>query len=62
MRRPEEQLHRTVVQLLPVYQSRGLLTFCHSPKRWRRNPAQAGRLKAMGTTPGVPDLLAITLR
>ena len=57
MRRPEEQLHRAVVRLLQVYQSRGLLTFCHVPNGERRDRATAGRLKAMGTTPGVPDLL-----
>ena len=57
MRRPEEQLHRAVVQLLQVYQSRSLLTFCHVPNGERRDRTTAGRLKAMGTTPGVPDLL-----
>jgi hypothetical protein len=57
VRRPEEQLHRAVVQLLQVYQSRGLLTFCHVPNGGRRNPIEAAALKAMGTTPGVPDLL-----
>ena len=57
MRRPEEQLHRAVVQLLQVYQSRGLLTFCHVPNGGRRTPVEAAALKAMGTTPGVPDLL-----
>ena len=57
VRRPEEQLQRAVVQLLQVYQSRGLLTFCHVPNGGRRNPIEAAALKAMGTTPGVPDLL-----
>jgi hypothetical protein len=55
--RPEEQLHRAVVQLLQVYQARGLLAFCHVPNGGWRKPTEAGRLKAMGTTPGVPDLL-----
>ena len=57
MRRPEEQLQRSVVDLLQVYANRGLLTFCHVPNGERRDRATAGRLKAMGTTPGVPDLL-----
>jgi hypothetical protein len=57
VRRPEEQLHRAVVQLLQVYANRGLLTFCHVPNGGRRNPIEAAALKAMGTTPGVPDLL-----
>ena len=29
MRRPEEQLQRSVVDLLQVYANRGLLAFCH---------------------------------
>jgi hypothetical protein len=57
VRRPEEQLHRAVVQLLQVYQSRGLLTFCHVPNGGWRKPIEAAALKAMSTTPGVPDLL-----
>jgi hypothetical protein len=57
VRRPEEQLHRAVVQLLQVYQSRGLLTFCHVPNGGWRKPTEAAALKALGTTPGVPDLL-----
>jgi hypothetical protein len=55
--RLEEQLHRAVVQLLQVYQGRGLLTFCHVPNSGWRTRTEAGVLKAMGTTPGVPDLL-----
>jgi hypothetical protein len=57
VRRRKEQLHRAVVQLLQIYQSRGLLTFCHVPNGGWRRPAEAAVLKAMGTTPGVPDLL-----
>jgi hypothetical protein len=57
VRRPEEQLHRAVVQLLMLYANRGLLAFAHVPNGGRRTRAEAGVLKAMGTTPGVPDLL-----
>jgi hypothetical protein len=57
VRRPEEQLHRSCVQLLSLYEARGLLAFAHVPNGERRDRATAGRLKAMGTTPGVPDLL-----
>ncbi|WP_157619771.1 hypothetical protein [Skermanella stibiiresistens] len=57
MRRPEEQLQRAVVQLLQVYQSRSLLTFCHVPNGGLRTRTEAAALEAMGTTPGVPDLL-----
>jgi hypothetical protein len=57
VRRPEQQFHRAVVQLLQVYQSRGLLAFCHVPNGGWRKPTEAAALKALGTTPGVPDLL-----
>jgi hypothetical protein len=60
VRRPEEQLHRAVVDLLSVYANRGLLAFCHVPNGERRDRATAGRLKAMGTMPGVADLLVWT--
>src|SRR3954451_2984652 len=57
VRRPEQQLHRAVVDLLSVYQNRGLLTFCHVPNGGWRKRTEAGVLKALGTTPGMPDLL-----
>jgi hypothetical protein len=57
VRRPEEQLHCAVVQLLQVYQSHSLLTFCHVPNGGWRMRTEAGVLKAMGTTLGVPDPL-----
>ena len=50
------------MQLLRVYQSRGLLTFCHVPNGGWRNPVEAAALKALGTTPGVPDLLRAARR
>ena len=46
----------SVVELLQVYANRGVLTFCHVPTAGA-NKAAAGRLKALGTTPGVPDPL-----
>jgi hypothetical protein len=55
--KPEEQLQRAVVQLLALYAGRGLLAFAHCPNGEYRTPGVAGRLKAMGTIPGVPDLL-----
>jgi hypothetical protein len=60
VRRPEEQLQRSVVDLLSVYQSRGLLTFCHVPNGGWRSKAEAGAFKAMGVRAGVPDLLVWT--
>lgn len=57
MERPEQHLHRACVDLLHVYAARGSLAFCHVPNgEWRRK-ATAARLKAMGVTAGVPDLL-----
>lgn len=60
MRRPEQQLQRSVVDLLQVYQNRGLLAFAHMPNGGRRSKAEAGAFKAMGVRAGVPDLLVWT--
>jgi hypothetical protein len=57
LNRPEEQLHRAVVQLLGIYEARGLLAYCHVPNGERRDPVTGARLKAMGVRAGVPDLL-----
>jgi hypothetical protein len=57
LNRPEEQLHRAVVQLLGIYEARGLLSYCHVPNGERRDPVTGARLKAMGVRAGVPDLL-----
>lgn len=55
--RAEEALQRAVVQLLELYEQRDLLAYAHCPNGERRDRATAGRLKAMGVRPGVPDLL-----
>jgi hypothetical protein len=60
VRRPEEQLQRSVVQLLQVYANRGLLAYCHVPNGGARSKAEAGVLKATGVRAGVPDLLIWT--
>jgi hypothetical protein len=57
MRRPEEALHRQVVELLNVYEARGLLAFCHPYNGGYRTPAEAGIGTALGVKAGVPDLL-----
>jgi hypothetical protein len=57
VRRPEEQLQRSVVDLLQIYENRGLLAFCHVGNGEWRHKATGGRLKAMGVRAGVPDLL-----
>jgi hypothetical protein len=55
--RSEERLHRAVVDLLRIYENRGLLAFCHVSNGEWRHKATGGRLKAMGVRAGVPDLL-----
>jgi hypothetical protein len=57
MKRPEQQLHRQVVQLLQVYQARGLLAFAHCPNGGYRTPTEAGIFSGLGVVPGVADLL-----
>jgi hypothetical protein len=54
----EEAIHRAVVQWLR-WQKPAALWF-HCPNGEARSKATAGRLKAMGTLPGVPDLLFVT--
>lgn len=60
MRRPEEALHRACVELLAVYQQRGLLAYCHVANGGHRTKTEAGVLKAMGLVAGVPDILVWT--
>lgn len=60
VRRQEEQLQRAVVELLTLYENRGLLTYCHVPNGGYRTPAQAGAFRAMGVRSGVPDLIIWT--
>jgi hypothetical protein len=55
--RSEEALQRAVVDLLRIYENRGLLAFCHVGNGEWRHKATGGRLKAMGLRAGVPDLL-----
>lgn len=57
MNRPEENIHRQVVQYLAWVKPKAL--YFHCPNGEARSKAAAGRLKAMGTLPGVPDLLFI---
>lgn len=56
----EEALQRAVVELLTLYENRGLLTYCHVPNGGYRTPAQAGAFRAMGVRSGVPDLIIWT--
>jgi VRR-NUC domain len=53
----ENALHRACVELLRLYEARGLLTFTHPANGFWRTPAEAGIAKALGQRAGVPDLL-----
>jgi hypothetical protein len=55
--KPEEALQRAVVDLLRLYEARGLLGYAHCPNGGWRNASEAGRFRAMGVRAGVPDLL-----
>src|SRR3954470_5521173 len=53
----EDALHRACVQLLRLYEARGLLVFTHPANGGLRDAATAGRMKALGQCAGVSDLL-----
>jgi len=55
----EDDFQKAIVQALEVYKSMGRLDFFHVPNGGRRNPREAKKLKAMGTRPGVADLVII---
>ena len=55
---PEVQLQISVVQFLRLAMPDNLLWF-HVPNGEHRDVRTAAKLKAMGTTPGVPDLLVL---
>jgi hypothetical protein len=52
----ETQIHIAIVKEL---RSRGLLLL-HCPNEGYRTPSEASRLRAMGVSAGVPDLLVFT--
>lgn len=52
----EETIHREVVKHLTVRATAGTIWW-HTPNGDKRHAGVAGRLKAMGTKPGIPDLL-----
>lgn len=58
MNRPEEQLHRSIVQWLAVSLPSGWM-FWHTPNGGGRSAAEAGILKALGTRAGMPDLFIL---
>jgi hypothetical protein len=54
----EAQIHRAVMDHLRLRGRPGLL-YWHTPNEGRRTKAEAGKLKAMGMTAGIPDLVLI---
>ena len=54
----EFRLHCAIARVLRDHTNPGW-SYTHLPFGEKRNPATAGRLKAMGTTPGWPDLMLI---
>jgi hypothetical protein len=58
MRRPEQQLQRTVLRHLEVRAARSTYWFHVGNGGWR-SPAEAKVFKSLGVRPGVPDLILI---
>jgi hypothetical protein len=56
---PEERLHRTVAHFLRIALKDEECLWWHCPSGEKRGKAAAGKLKAMGTRPGVPDICLI---
>jgi len=56
---PEEDLHRACFELVGLLTARYPLLrwMVHYPAGGKRPKGEAGKLKAMGTKPGVPDLM-----
>lgn len=55
---PEEIIHRAVVNHLKV-RCKPCVFFAHVPNGEARTPSAGGRLKAMGTKAGMPDLMLV---
>ena len=58
MRRPEELIHRAVVQHLELRKAPGVM-FTHPASGGGRSKAEAGIMKALGVRPGWPDLVGV---
>jgi len=56
--RPEETLHRGVVRVLLLARAPGV-SWYHPANGGSRNAAEAGKLKALGVRPGVPDIALV---
>lgn len=56
IRRPEESIHVRIVAEL----RKAGVHFWHTPNESKATPAYRAKLKALGLSPGVPDLVIIT--
>jgi hypothetical protein len=54
----ELQIHIAVVQRLRLLARKGVIWY-HCPNGGLRDKREAAKLKAMGTTPGIPDLIIL---
>ena len=54
----EERLHAAIYAMAAAEVSPGVIVF-HPANGGRRGKAEAGRLKSIGVTPGIPDLIVI---
>ncbi len=56
---PEEALHRACFEWIELVQHQHAILrwLFHCPSGGKRSPGEAGKLKGMGTKPGVPDFL-----
>lgn len=59
MRRPEEQLHRSIVQWLAVSLPSGWMFWATPNQRGTRSIAEAQILKSLGVRAGIPDLFIL---
>lgn len=56
IRKPEEIIHVKIVALL----RKAGVRFWHTPNESKSTPAYRAKLKALGLSPGVPDLVIVT--
>ena len=57
--RPEQAIHKAVVQYLELEENLGSLTFFHVPNGGRRGKAEGATFKALGVRAGAADLVLL---
>ncbi len=61
MKRPEQELQKTIVQGLRLGLPHGWMV-CHLPNGGKRTNVEGAIFKAMGVVPGMPDLMIMGVR